>query len=73
MGIMAPIHRFVVLNVLDELTHLRCLEQDQVVSALAMFSSVAQSCLTLRPHETQHARPPCLSPTPGVHYFLKPS
>ena len=31
------------------------------------FSSVAQSCPTLRPHEPQHARPPCLSPTPGVH------
>ena len=30
------------------------------------FSSVAQSWPTLRPHETQHARPPCLSPTPGV-------
>ena len=28
------------------------------------FSSVAQS---LRPHEPQHARPPCPSPTPGVH------
>ena len=26
------------------------------------FSSVAQSCTTLRPHEPQHARPPCLSP-----------
>ena len=31
------------------------------------FSSVAQLCLTLRPHELQHARPPCPSPTPGVH------
>ena len=31
------------------------------------FSSVAQSCLTLQPHELQHARPPCSSPTPGVH------
>ena len=28
---------------------------------------VAQSCPTLRPHESQHARPPCPSPTPGVH------
>ena len=27
-------------------------------------SSVAQSCPTLRPHESQHARPPCPSPTP---------
>ena len=22
---------------------------------------------SLRPHELQHARPPCLSPTPGIH------
>ena len=31
------------------------------------FSSVTQSCPTLRPHEPEHARPPCPSPTPGVH------
>ena len=34
------------------------------------FSSVAQSCPTLRPYESQHARPPCPSPTPGVHSRL---
>ncbi|KAB0361352.1 hypothetical protein FD754_005508 [Muntiacus muntjak] len=28
---------------------------------------IAQSCPTLRPHEPQHARPPCPSPTPRVH------
>ena len=27
----------------------------------------------LRPHELQHARPPCLSPTPGVHSDSRPS
>ena len=27
----------------------------------------------LRPHELQHARPPCPSPTPGVHSDLPPS
>ena len=31
------------------------------------FSSVTQLCLTLRPHELQHTRPPCPSPTPRVH------
>ena len=31
------------------------------------FSLVAQSCPTLRPHESQHARPPCPSPSPRVH------
>ena len=35
------------------------------------FSSVTQSCLTLPPHELQHARPPCPSPTPGVHFLYK--
>ena len=36
-----------------------------------MFSSVqfSRSVVSdsLRPHESQHARPPCPSPTPGVH------
>ena len=31
------------------------------------FTSVAQSCLTLQPHEPQHARPPGPSPTAGVY------
>ena len=35
--------------------------------------SVAQLCPTLRPHESQHARPPCPSPTPGVHWDSRPS
>ena len=30
------------------------------------FHSVAQSCLTLRPHGLQHTRLPCPSPTPGA-------
>ena len=34
---------------------------------LVQFSSVAQSCLTLRSHGLQHARPPCPSPTPGAY------
>ena len=40
---------------------------------IGQFSSVTQSCLTLRPHESQHARPPCPSPTPGVHLDSYPS
>ena len=38
---------------------------------LSDFSSVQFSCSvvsdSLRPHESQHARPPCPSPTPKVH------
>ena len=40
-------------------------------SRFIQFSSVQFSCSvvsdSLRPHESQHARPPCLSPTPGVY------
>ena len=40
------------------------------------FSSVQFSCSvvsdSLRPHEPQHARPPCPSPTPGVYLNLCP-
>ena len=41
------------------------------------FSSVQFSCSvvsdSLWPHESQHARPPCPSPTPGVHSDSRPS
>ena len=37
------------------------------------FSAVTQLCLTLQPHELQHARPPCPSPTPGVYSNSRPS
>ena len=40
-------------------------------SLLSMFSSVQLSRSvvsdSLRPHESQHPRPPCPSPIPGVH------
>ena len=43
----------------------------------AQFSSVQFSLSvvsdSLRPHELQHARPPCPSPTPGVHSDSCPS
>ena len=42
-----------------------------------LFSLVQFSCSvvadSLRPHELQHARPPCPSPTPGVHSDSRPS
>ena len=41
------------------------------------FSSVQFSCSvvsdSLRPHESQHARPPCPSPSPRVHSDSRPS
>ena len=42
-----------------------------------MLSSVQFNCSvmsdSLRPHESQHARSPCPSPTPGVHSNSRPS
>ena len=43
-----------------------------VVVLLAQFSHSVVSD-SLRPHESQHARPPCPSPTPGVHWDSHPS
>ena len=40
--------------------------------SIAMQKSVFVSD-SLRPHESQHARPPCPSPTPGVHPDSDPS
>ena len=37
------------------------------------FSSLARSYPTLQPHELQHARPPCPSPTPRVYSHSCPS
>ena len=44
---------------------------------ITIFSSVqfSHSVMSdsLQPHESQHARPPCPSPTPGVHSDSRPS
>ena len=44
---------------------------------MPQFSSVRFShsvvSNSLRPHESQHARPPCPSPSPGVHSNSRPS
>ena len=42
-------------------------EWRKVVRIQDQLSSVAQSCRTRQPHGLQLARPPCLSPTPGVY------
>ena len=41
----------------------------------SQFSQFSRSVVShsLRPHESQHARPPCPSPSPGVHSDSRPS
>ena len=41
------------------------------VSSVQFSHSVVSE--SLQPHESQHARPPCPSPTPGVHSDASPS
>ena len=43
-----------------------------VICTSVQFSHSVMSD-SLRPHESQHARPPCPSPTPGVHSNSRPS
>ena len=43
----------------------------QIKFSLVQFSRSVVSD-SLQPHESQHARPPCPSPTPGIHSDSRP-
>ena len=45
---------------------------EEITVASVQFNCSVMSD-SLRPHELQHARPPCPSPTPGVHPNSRPS
>ena len=53
------------------------MNEDEVHIYNGIFSSVQFSCSvmsdSLQPHKPQHTRPPCPSPTPGVHSDSRPS
>ena len=48
-------------------THLHTCIYTCIFSQLSVQFSRSVVSDSLQPHELQHARPPCLSPTPGVH------
>ena len=50
----------------------KCTEALHKVCGSVQFSCSVMSA-SLRPHESQHARPPCPSPTPRVHSDSRPS
>ena len=52
--------------------HLTCLLRN-LYAGQDQIRSVTLSCPTLQPHESQHARPPCPWPSPGVHSNSCPS
>ena len=57
------------LDTTERLNNNSGMRMDLLIGSV-QFISVAQSCLTLRSHESQHARPPCPSPAPGVYLKL---
>ena len=46
-------------------------KHERLLSSVQFSHSVMSD--PLRPHESQHARPPCSSPSPGVHSDSRPS
>ena len=55
--------------------YLKILSKHYVFSLLYRSDQISRSVVSksLRPHESQHARPPCPSPSPGVHSDSRPS
>ena len=56
-----------IFVILDSKKHYVTLDYDSVQFSRSVVSDPLQL------HESQHARPPCLSPTPGVHSDSHPS
>ena len=51
----------------NQIKQLQIIHHDQVAFVPVSQSSCSVVSNSLQPHELQHARPPCPSPTPGVH------
>ena len=77
-------HHHLVVDVTNDRSKGQCCQEQYCIGTWSVgsmnqekFSSVQFSRLvvsdSLQPHESQHARPPCPSPTPGVHSDSRPS
>ena len=64
----------VVLFIFHRFLYNLCIEQEQSVG-WELSDQISRSVVSdsFRPHESQHARPPCPSPTPRVHSDSHPS
>ena len=60
-----------VVNGTGDRSKIRCCKQQYCISSVQFSRSVVSD--SLQPHESQHARPPCPPPTPGVHPDSRPS
>ena len=53
--------------------NLRCVDDTTLMAESSVQFSHSVVSDTLKPHESQHTRPSCPSPTPGVHSDTCPS
>ena len=63
--------QYPVLDVTGDRSKVQCCKEQYCISSVQFSRSVVSD--SLRPHESQHTRPPCPSPTPGVDPDLGPS
>ena len=64
---------FLQLKLIGKSQVLQFYEKEQSFKTISVQFSCSVVSDSLRPHESQHARPPCPSPSPGVHPDLHPS
>ena len=57
------------------MTESLCCEPETITIVNRLSDQISRSVVSnsLRPHESQHARPPCPSPTPGAHPDSRPA
>ena len=73
-----PLHYFCLENSMDRgawwaTVYMVTKSQPRLSNLASVQFSRSVVSDSLRPHESQHARPPCPSPTPGVHSDSRPS
>ena len=70
-GMEAKQKQHPVVDMTGDGSKARCCKEQYCIRSDQISRSVVSD--SLRPHESQHTRPPCPSPTPGVHSDSHPS
>ena len=72
-GMEPKLKQYPAVDVTADRSKVRCCKEQHYIGTWKVRSKrsdqISHSVVSdsLRPHESQHARPPCPSPTPGVH------
>ena len=64
-------NQYPVVGGTGDRSKVQCCKEQYCISSVQFSRSVVSDFL--RPHESQHTRPPCPSPSPGVHSDSRPS